>query len=138
MKNTMKTFEATNLYEALSTLVSDKERKIPGDIAWNILRVFRQVEPIKRDFDEIHQNKFKSMYDEGKAVEATDENDNSMLRITDEYLPEFVTYMNEVATTEVDIEFYSISQESFDKLLSTCNLTIPEIQAIEKMVKEEV
>lgn len=137
MKNTMKTFEATNLYEALSTLVSDKERKIPGDIAWNILRVFRQVEPIKRDFDEIHQNKFKSMRDEGKAIEVTDEDGKSMLRITDEHLPEFVTYMNEVAATEVDIEFYTISQESFDKLLNTCNLTIPEIQVIEKMIEKE-
>lgn len=137
MKKTMKTFEANNLYDVFFSLSSDKTRKIPGNIAWNILRVFRQLEIIRNDFNELYENKFKDFYEEEKAVEATDENGQGMIRIKDEYMPEFISYMNEVASTEVDIEFYTISQESFDKLLNTCDLTIPEIDAIEKMVEKE-
>lgn len=137
MKKTMKTFEANNLYDVFLSLSSDKERKIPGNIAWNILRVFRQLEVVRNDFNEFYENKFKSFYEENKAVETTDENRQNIIRIKEEYMPEFITYMNEVASTEVDIEFYTISQESFDRLLNTCDLTIPEIQAIEKMVNVE-
>lgn len=137
MKKTMKTFEANNLYDVFLSLSSDKERKIPGNIAWNILRVFRQLEVVRNDLNEFYENKFKAFYDEGKAIEATEENGQGIIRVKDEYMTEFISYMNEIASTEVDIEFYTISQESFDRLLNTCDLTIPEIDAIEKMVEKE-
>lgn len=137
MKKTMKTFEAINLYTSLSSLIKDTTRKIPGDIAWSILRIYRTLDTIKNDFDELNQNKFASMKDEDKVFENTDDEGRPVLTVKPEYMDEYVKYINEIAGTEVDIEFYTITQESFDKLLNTCNLSIPEIEAIEKMVKEE-
>lgn len=137
MKKTMKTFEAINLYTSLSSLIKDTSRKLPGDIAWNIFRVYRVLEPIKNDFDELNNNKFLTMKSENKATEETTENGQVVISVKPEYMPEYVTYVNEIANTEVNIDFYIISQESFDKLLNTCDLSIPEIEAIEKMVNGE-
>lgn len=108
MKITMKTIDAINLCTGLETIAIDNTRKMPGNIAWNICRTYKSIIPIKRDFEEMQQNKVAGMIKEGKAEQLAD--NNGTIQIPKEYMSEYIEYMNSIALSDIDIDIYKISQ----------------------------
>ena len=136
MKNTMKTFEAIELCACLEPIVTEKTRKMAGSVAWNIGRTYKSLSTIKKDFEEMQQNKIIAMYDEGKTSKPEDSEDG-MIKVLDEYMAEYGEYINEIATTDTDVDIYTISQKDFEKLLDTCDLSVIEADAVSKLIKQE-
>lgn len=133
MKKTLKTLEVLTLYNELSTLSGDQNRRLPGNISWAIYRTFKPLKEINDDFEKMRNNKINEMYNAEKAVLA----ENNNVQIKDEYMTEFMDYINGILFSEVEVELHMITQESFDKLLDTCDLSIPEVEGLEKLVKGE-
>ena len=134
MKTTMKTYEVIDLCTCLETIVMDKTRKMPGNIAWNLMRTYKAISPIKADFEEIQQNKIMEMHEDGKT---SDINEEGMINVSPEYMQEYADYINSIVVTDAEIEIYPLSQDNFDKLLQSCELSIPEVDALSKLVEEE-
>lgn len=133
MKKTITTLDAVNLCNALSTIANDQSRKMPGAISWAVYRTYKSLKEINDDFEKFRNEKITEMYDSGKAI--ADENQN--VQIKQEHISEFVTFINEILSTEVEVELHNITQEAFEKLLDTCELSIPEVEVFEKLIKEE-
>lgn len=133
MKKTITTLDAVNLCNALSTIANDQSRKMPGAISWAVYRTYKSLKEINDDFEKFRNEKITEMYDSGKAI--ADENQN--VQIKQEHISEFVTFINEILSTEVEVELHNITQEAFEKLLDTCELSIPEVEVFEKLIKTE-
>ncbi len=138
MKKIMKTFEAIELYNSLSTLVQDKTRKLPGNIAFAILRTYKKLNEIKNDYDEVMNGKFKVMSEEGKLIITNGENGEQNFHIPNEYAEEFLNFREEVSSAECDVELHTISQESFNKLIEYYELSISEVEGVEKLIKNSI
>jgi hypothetical protein len=130
MKKTLKTIEAVRLHNELSTLVEDNKRRMSGAVAYTIYRIFKQLNTIEQDYEEMQRKKIISMQEEGKTKDVESENGTS-IQVDKEHLPELIEYMNEIAVSPVDIEYSPISEEDFNKTLALCDLSIPEISALE-------
>lgn len=133
MKKIITTLDAVNLCNVLSTIANDQSRKMPGAISWAVYRTYKSLKEINDDCEKFRNEKITEMYDSGKAI--ADENQN--VQIKQEHISEFVTFINEILSTEVEVELHNITQEAFEKLLDTCDLAIPEVEAFEKLIKEE-
>lgn len=136
MTKTMKTFEAIELYNNLKSLIEDK-RKMPGNASWAIGRTYKKLDEINKSFEEEKINKLRELIEEDKAETVpTEDGQGENVKFTEEGMPEFVQYINEIANDNNDIEIHTISQETFDKLLDTCELSIVEADALGALLEE--
>ena len=135
MLKTIKTYEAIELLSNLSTITNDVNRKLPGNIAWAISRTCRKLRTIENDFKQVQQDKFELMYSEKKAIDHVNESGQTIRTILPEYMKEYADYINEIAVADVDIDIQGIDSVAFEKFLDTYELSVPEIEALDMLVK---